>query len=108
MLHRRIFDEYVRFTRFTAALAVSTRNRNIAGSRLLDRFLFVQPSLRIVSLLFFIPPREDATQIFRVYVVFAKDEWRIRIVPYVFIKPLVLREDVSDQSAQKDNVTACT
>src|SRR3954469_25293686 len=84
-----------------AGVAVS---RSLTGL-LLGRTL-IQPTFRIVLLLFRIPAGEETIQVFSIPKIFAQDSGCVRIVHYVIAEFLVVLENVVNQRTQKNNVTS--
>ncbi len=70
------------------------------------RLPFVEPRLRRIFFLFFVPTGEDAVQIIGQLHVIAKDGGGIGVVLYVFAELLAILEHVMNQTAEKCDVAA--
>src|ERR1700759_4485950 len=106
MLHGHIRREEIGLARLATALSVAARSGSSSGGMAVLRLLLVKPAFGIVLLFLGIPAGEHTTEIFRVFEVFTENERSVRIVFYVLIEPLVIREYVIDQRSQEDYVAS--
>src|SRR6185436_4880988 len=64
----------------------------------------IQPALGVVLLLFRIPSREEAIEVFGVSKIFPKDHGRVRVVNDIVVEPFLVLKNEANQPTKKKNV----